>query len=66
MWKETAFLDYVTGAASQLNRIPISGGSIFNSNLTRGWQQEAIDEFESGSLAATRLTQQHKRFALLN
>ena len=52
MWKETAFLNHVTDATPQRDRIPRSRRLSFNADFARGRRQQAIDEFQRRRFAA--------------
>jgi len=62
--KQAGFLNHVTSAPPQTDRVPFSRRFSFDPNLTSGWHQQMIHQPERGRLAATRFAQQHQRFAL--
>ena len=66
VWEEAALLNHVTGPAPQTNRIPLARRLSLNPYLAGGGRQKTVDEFESGSLAATGLAQQYESFTLLH
>ena len=63
MRKQSAFLDDVTNAPPQRDRIPRRGAFSFDDYFAGSRHQQAVDELERRGFAAPRFTEQDECFA---
>src|SRR5262249_32609565 len=63
MRKQADFLQYVTDATSEPDRIPIRCRAAFDPHDARLWQEQLVDQFENRRLASAAAADERERLA---
>lgn len=63
MGEKSGFLNNISNTSAKVNGIPLGGGAALHRDLPIGWQQQAIDQPQEGSLAAATAAEKNQRLA---